>query len=241
MKITAEDLRRHYRSLSDAELLSLEKDDLTEIGRQCYDEELARRSLAPESEAVTEPEALAGEPAADAVPPEEVVAVAFFTLRDEANLARSVLESAEIRAYLPEDDTTGLDHGLANALGGLPLMVPASCLEQARELLRPQIAEANKAFLGRWFDQEWSDNSLSALLSGIQVTVLDMFAEGDKVATRVSIRGTHQTQAVEFGGIVIARVIDGRVVEEWSNLDRLGLLTQIGAVSPDITRDFFPG
>ncbi len=41
----ADDLRRHYASLSDEALLDLDPDDLTEVARLCHGEELTRRRL----------------------------------------------------------------------------------------------------------------------------------------------------------------------------------------------------
>ncbi len=50
MQIDLDDLRRHYSSLSDDELLAMDRDDLTEAAQTCYDEEVKRRGLAEESE-----------------------------------------------------------------------------------------------------------------------------------------------------------------------------------------------
>jgi steroid delta-isomerase-like uncharacterized protein len=71
-----------------------------------------------------------------------------------------------------------------------------------------------------------------------QVTVEDMIAEGDKVVTRYTIRGTHQGETEEFGpptgkrmeitGITIERFADGKIVEDWTNFDALGLMRQLG-------------
>lgn len=54
MQINLDDLREHYRSLTDDELLEIARDELTEAAQQCFDEEVARRGLA-------EPEAAAGD------------------------------------------------------------------------------------------------------------------------------------------------------------------------------------
>lgn len=72
-----------------------------------------------------------------------------------------------------------------------------------------------------------------------QATVEDQLAEGDRVATRVTVRGTHggefqgipptQNEA-EVTGIVIHRFADRRIAEAWWNWDALGLLQQIGAI-----------
>lgn len=72
----------------------------------------------------------------------------------------------------------------------------------------------------------------------LEAIVEDQIAEGDKVATRYTVRGTHQGELegiaptgnrVEMTGIVIAHIADGRVVEDWANFDILGLMQQIGA------------
>ncbi len=45
MRISSDDLRRHYASLPDAELLDLDRSDLAEMAQGIYDEEISRRSL----------------------------------------------------------------------------------------------------------------------------------------------------------------------------------------------------
>jgi len=73
----------------------------------------------------------------------------------------------------------------------------------------------------------------------IQVIVEDLIAEGDKVAVRCSVRGRHtgdhlgvaaSRALVEFTGISIVRVKDGKIVEAWNNFDFLKMNRQIGAV-----------
>ena len=70
-------------------------------------------------------------------------------------------------------------------------------------------------------------------------TVEDMVAEGDKVATRKTFRGTHEGEfmgippsgrTVNVGLIDIVRISGGRVVEHWSMGDSLGLMQQLGAI-----------
>ena len=69
------------------------------------------------------------------------------------------------------------------------------------------------------------------------VVVEDIVAEGDKVAARCSVRGKHEgafgeraaTQApVEFTGMVIARIDNGKIVEAWNNFDFMTMYKQIG-------------
>jgi len=72
-----------------------------------------------------------------------------------------------------------------------------------------------------------------------QITVEDQVAEGDKVATRWSARGTHQGELLGVGptgnqvqitGISISRIEDGRIAEDWIDYDALGMMQQIGAI-----------
>lgn len=72
-----------------------------------------------------------------------------------------------------------------------------------------------------------------------QFTVLDQIAEGDKVATRWKIVGTHEGQfqgmppsgkRVEMTGITIFRFANGKLIDGWTNEDVLGMLQQIRAV-----------
>jgi steroid delta-isomerase-like uncharacterized protein len=69
-------------------------------------------------------------------------------------------------------------------------------------------------------------------------SVEDLIAEGDKVVSRYTARGTHQGETEEFGpptgrqleqeGITIHRIEDGKIVEEWSQYDNLSILQQLG-------------
>ena len=69
-----------------------------------------------------------------------------------------------------------------------------------------------------------------------QATLEDIFAEGDRVAYRLTIRGTHTGEflgvspsgrrvAVSF--IALVRVADGKLVEEWGGLDQPDLIRQM--------------
>jgi steroid delta-isomerase-like uncharacterized protein len=74
----------------------------------------------------------------------------------------------------------------------------------------------------------------------IRVTVEDEIAEGDKVVTRWTIRGTHQGEIEEFGpptgrqveikGITIHRIEGGKIAEEWERYDNLSVMQQLGLV-----------
>ena len=73
----------------------------------------------------------------------------------------------------------------------------------------------------------------------LRVTIEDQVAEGGKVATRWTVRGTHRSEMmgaaatgnrVTFTGTQTDFISGGKIVESWSNWDTLGMLRQIGAV-----------
>jgi steroid delta-isomerase-like uncharacterized protein len=73
----------------------------------------------------------------------------------------------------------------------------------------------------------------------LQMKVEEQIAEGDRVATRWSARGTHRGpllgidatgKEASVTGITIDRIENGEIVESWSNWDTLGLLQQLGVV-----------
>jgi len=83
----------------------------------------------------------------------------------------------------------------------------------------------------------------------IHFTIEDQIAEGDKVVTHWSAQGTHLGEfngipatgkQFKVTGIDIDRIVDGKSVERWTNMDELGLLQQLGIVprleSPDAMR-----
>jgi predicted ester cyclase len=67
-----------------------------------------------------------------------------------------------------------------------------------------------------------------------------LIAEEDKVAARITMRGTHlgdfmgmapTGKRVEFHGMYMVRVRDGRIVEHWGEEDSGSLLAQLGESS----------
>ena len=76
-------------------------------------------------------------------------------------------------------------------------------------------------------------------LPDVTMTVEDMIASGDRVASRVTLRGTQcdtfmgipaTGRRVTVTGMDIARLVDGKVVEHWAEMDTLGLIKQLGAL-----------
>jgi predicted ester cyclase len=83
--------------------------------------------------------------------------------------------------------------------------------------------------------------SFRSAFSDFALDVHDMFGVDDKVVTRFTIRGTHEREFmgidptgrhVEFDGIAIDVMRGDKRVDGWAQLDRLGLLTQLGVVEP---------
>lgn len=73
----------------------------------------------------------------------------------------------------------------------------------------------------------------------LEATILDTVATDDKVCVRFVERGTHEGtfvgvpatgKPVEFYGIGIYRVADGKLVEEWFVDDSRAIFEQIGAI-----------
>jgi steroid delta-isomerase-like uncharacterized protein len=78
---------------------------------------------------------------------------------------------------------------------------------------------------------------LRAAFPDIRNTIEDMIAEGDKVAWRSTIRGTHTGtfrgipptgKLITITAINILRLANGQFVENWGEQDNLGLLQQLG-------------
>src|SRR5664279_1687901 len=126
MKVSVEDFRRQFAALSDEGLLDIERLDLVELARTCYDDEVARRQL----KAPTPPPAptRAAESHDEG---EDFAVVETYETEKEAVLAREMLRAAGIRAQL--------------GAGGLAVLVPVSTREDAREVLDSQISEEELA------------------------------------------------------------------------------------------------
>jgi predicted ester cyclase len=63
---------------------------------------------------------------------------------------------------------------------------------------------------------------------------------GDKVVTSIRLTGTHSSdllgipatgKLLSVHGMVLSRLEDGKIIEEWEILDLLGMFRQLGVVS----------
>ncbi len=79
----------------------------------------------------------------------------------------------------------------------------------------------------------------------IRVTLEDVFADGDKVGTRGRWVGTHKGEfmgvkptgkSVKVEYIDLWRVKDGKFVDNWVQMDYMGLMQQLGVVPAPQTR-----
>ena len=77
---------------------------------------------------------------------------------------------------------------------------------------------------------------LRRAFADFQITVEDQIAEGDKVVTRFTISGRHESEFAGFppsGKLVsvpamaLHRIVDGQIREGWFNWDALGLMQQL--------------
>ena len=109
MQIDREELYRHYASLSDEELMALDREDLTPIAQEIYDRELQRRELssgtAEEAEEALPPALAedAGDTETDWI--ENAACACSFQAggagyADQANRACEILRSARIPPWI---------------------------------------------------------------------------------------------------------------------------------------------
>ena len=131
-----------------------------------------------------------------------------------------------------------------------------------RRFIEEVINEGNMATIDELVDPDWVDHDPSSpeeirgiegakqfygdfrsAFPDIQVTIEEQVAEGDKVVTLWTFRGTHQGELggmpasgnqVTVKGMSMDRISGGKFVETWDNYDALGMMQQIGAVpSPE--------
>jgi steroid delta-isomerase-like uncharacterized protein len=75
----------------------------------------------------------------------------------------------------------------------------------------------------------------------LHFTIEDLTAEGDTVAGRYIMRGTHQgawlgipptNSALTLTVMEFYRIAEGKIAEQWVILDALGMLQQLGVIPP---------
>jgi steroid delta-isomerase-like uncharacterized protein len=90
--------------------------------------------------------------------------------------------------------------------------------------------------------------NMRAAIPDVKIHVEDMVMEGDRVAVRVILEGTHSGDGmgakatgrpIRIAGIVIVRIVDGQMVECWNSWDQLGLMHQLGVLPRGAEPDRF--
>jgi len=73
----------------------------------------------------------------------------------------------------------------------------------------------------------------------LQMTIEEQIAEGDKVVSRLTSRGTHRGELwgiaatgreAEVSSVSTNRMEGGKIVEHWTCADRLGMMQQLGVI-----------
>jgi len=73
----------------------------------------------------------------------------------------------------------------------------------------------------------------------VQFTIDEQIAEGDKVVTRWTARGTHKGElagipptgkSATVTGMGVDRIVNGKIVESWGVFDQFGMLQQLGVI-----------
>ncbi len=132
MNASPDEIRRIYSELTDEALLEMNREDLTEIARICYDQELAQRRLEPR------PPEPAGDSPEESVPdPGNLVQAATFLSAADARLAQALLKSENIPAFLADE----ISDIYVKGLSGPRLFVPAHYLDAARALLEAEVSD----------------------------------------------------------------------------------------------------
>ena len=85
---------------------------------------------------------------------------------------------------------------------------------------------------------------IRAAFPDLQTTVEHQVEEGDTVATRATMRGTHlgpfmgvapTNQQLTWSVLLMDKVVDGKIVLHYANADWIGVLVKLGVVPPPPT------
>jgi hypothetical protein len=164
VQIDRDALSRHYGSLSDEELLALDREDLTDTAQEFYDREMEKRQLdAAEEEPRNEPISLEAEGEADPDWLESASCACSFQAgagnspyADEAQRACEILRDAGVPSQVvAEHSETGPD--LLNVMVPGPLHLKAASLLD-RDLFNEEMEETWRTHFA-----ELSDDELGAL------------------------------------------------------------------------------
>lgn len=130
--------------------------------------------------------------------------------------------NARIARRIPEEVATDGNIDLIDTICAEDVIDHSPLGERrGREELKDQMAMLNGAF------------------SDFSATVEETVTEGDTVAMRITLRGTHDGEFMgieptgkefEVGNMVFTRIEDGLIAERWVEPNTLGMLRQLGVV-----------
>src|ERR1700730_6079701 len=66
------------------------------------------------------------------------------------------------------------------------------------------------------------------VFADLRIRVEDQVVEGYRVVSRWTAEGTNRGKTIRLPGITISQFADGKIVEDWTSSDNLGLLRQLG-------------
>ena len=126
----------------------------------------------------------------------------------------------------------------------------------ARRLFEEVLNQKNVALIDEFYSPNYVEHTPNGPVHGTEAykqylmmyftafpdahyTIEDQIAEGEKVMTRWSVRGTHQGPLMGIPptgknstvtGMSIGRREGGKIVEAWTEFDTLGMLQQLGVI-----------
>jgi len=143
-------------------------------------------------------------------------------------------DATSIARRVPEDIATGRNLDLIDEVYAEDCVEHGPFGEEARG--RDELREELGAYLDAFPDFE--------------AKVEDTVTEGDIVAMRVTLSGTHEgsfmgieptNESFSVQNMVFTRVEDGMIVERWLQPDTLGMLVQLGAIESPVSPPAAPG
>ena len=180
MQIDLESLRRHYSSLSDEELLALNRDDLIEMAQKCWDKEVGRRGLDEPQESDVASDNEAGETEAafegnvDAGWLHEAVCACSFVGDSGGSLSSDAVKVLDDFGIPCEVRTVEISSALDRHLAEYEyrLMVPAPLYLKAtsildQEIFNPQLETDWRRHFQSLTDRELGELNPSVICAGL--------------------------------------------------------------------------
>jgi len=109
-----------------------------------------------------------------------------------------------------------------------------------KELFAPNVAYYSPSGSSTPMSQEDAIESTKMFFSAfpdLEHSIGGLIASGDMVVVRATVQGTHKGEfagipatgnEIEFSFIAIVRIENGKIVEEWQDMDTLGFMQQLG-------------